>query len=258
MTSMPPGPQVPILERAKTLLLRPRTSWSITASILGVIVLLGILAALLPKARTQAVDASGKVSLPGDVTINMNALDEATKRLEYITKQMEAAGQATDQNGEDAPPTLPAITPQQLKAFLPESLPGGYARASGSASSGGAGGFAFVNAEASYTNDKANIDLSLSDFGAVGALASLGGIFGAHANEETETSYSKFGDVNGRMTVESYDKSAERGSYGVLVGNRVLVEAKGEHATMAELKAAVNVADFALIEALVTQPAERQ
>ena len=262
-----PRDQVPIIERAKGILLRPRAEWPNDTTIIAVGILIGIVAVLLLAALARGIghapqdSSSGRVSFPGGVA-DTNALEEATKRLEYITKQMEAAGakqmeaagQPTEQSAEDAPPTLPAITAQQLKAFLPESLPNGYARAKTSASSGGAAGFTFVNAEASYTKDNASLDLSLSDFGAVGALASLGGIFGAHADEETETSYSKFGEVNGRMTMESYDKASESGSYSVLVGNRVLVAAKGQRATMAELKAAVHAVDTARLEIVVNAP----
>jgi hypothetical protein len=263
-----PRGHLPIIERAKAILLRPGTDSPNTQAIIAIGIIIGIGAVLLLVALARGIghappdSSSGRVSLPGGGVADMNALEEATKRLEYITKQMEAAGakqmeaagQPTEQSAEDAPPTLPAITAQQLKAFLPESLPNGYVRAKTSASSGGAAGFTFVNAEASYTKDNASLDLSLSDFGAVGALASLGGIFGAHADEETETSYSKFGEVNGRMTMESYDEASESGSYSVLVGNRVLVAAKGQRATMAELKAAVDAVDTARIETVVNAP----
>jgi hypothetical protein len=252
-----PNGQVPIVERAKDLLLRPRTN---TAAIIAVCVIGIGVAALLLLALTRGIGhvpqdrSSARVSLPGGVVVDTTTLDQAKKRLEYITKQMEAASQPGEPKAADAPPPLPAITAEQLKAFLPESLTNGYAKARISASSGGAAGFTFVNADASYANANASIDLSLSDFGAAGALASLAGVFGAYANEETETSYSKFGEVDGRMTMESYDKASESGSYSVLVGNRVLVAAKGQRATMAELKAAVNAVDPARLESVIQAP----
>jgi hypothetical protein len=255
-----PDSQVPIIGRAKGALLRARTERPNTAAIVAVCIIGIGVAALVLLALTRGIghapqdSSGGTVSLPGGVAIDTNTLEEATKRLEYITKQMEAASQPAEPNAADAPRTLPAITAQQLQAFLPESLANGYAKASSSASSGGAAGFAFVNADASYANENASIELSLSDFGAAGALASLAGVFGAYANEETETAYSKFGEVDGRMTMESYDKAAESGSYSVLVGNRVLVAAKGQRATMAELKAAVNAVDPARLESLIQTP----
>ena len=233
---------------------------SFTLAIIGVGILLSIVATMLLAALTPDINPapdgrmSGKVSLPGVGSVDLSKLDEATKRLSYIAKQMEAGGQGAKQGSEEVPPGLSPITPQQLKAFLPESLPGGYSRERNSSSSSGAGGFTVVTADAFYTKGDASISMTLSDIGAAGALASLGGMFGAFANEETETSYSKFGEVDGRTTMESYDRATGSGSYTVLVGSRVLVEAKGDHAPIADLIAAVHAVNPTKLEALVAAP----
>ena len=231
---------------------------SFTLSIIGVGIVLSLVAAVLLAALTPDLDPapasrmSGKVTLPGVGSVDLGKLDEATKRLDYITKQMEKYGQGGEGGSGASEPA--AITPQQLKEFLPQSLPGGYSRERASTSSAGASGFSIVSAEAFYTKGDASISMSLSDIGAAGAFASIGGMFGAFANEETETSYSKFGEVDGRMTMESYDRANGSGAYTVLVGKRVLVEAKGDHAPIAELIAAVRAIDPVKLEALLDAP----
>jgi hypothetical protein len=219
-----------------------------TAAIVGVGIVLGIVAALLLVALTPELGPRQSAKLqPGS---GMSSLDDATKRLEYITKQMEAA-RGQDPKGDSAPGDLASITPHDLKALLPEEVSGGYRREQVSTSSGGAGGFTLVNAQAEYTKSDGGINLSLSDIGPLGAFASLGSILGAHSTEETETSYAKLGDVDGRMTAESYDRTTASGTYSVLVGNRILVEAKGHGATMAELKDAVRSVDLARLQSLL-------
>ena len=229
-----------------------------TLAVIGVGILLSIVATILLAALTPGINPgpnsrmSGKVSLPGGGSVDLSQLDEATKRLDSITKQMEKAGQNGE--GADGASEPPGITPQQLKEFLPESLPGGYSKERASATSAGAGGFSIVSADAFYSKGEASISISLSDIGAAGAFASIGGMFGAFANEETETSYSKFGEVDGRMTMESYDRQNGSGSYAVLAGKRILIEAKGDHAPIADLIAAVHAVDPAKVEALLNAP----
>lgn len=230
-----------------------------TAAIVGLGIVLTIVAGLLLAALTPALrpaseeHVGGKGSPPGGVSVGISTLEQATKRLEYITKQMEAS-QQTRTAGNDAAQNPRSVEPEDLKALQPGVLAGGYRRDKISTSSGGAGTFSIVTARAQYAKGDATIDLTLSDIGAVGALASLGTIFDAHAKEETDTSYSTFGEVDGRMTAESYDRETGSGSYTVLVGERILVEAKGDHAHMTELKEAVNAVGTAQLEALVAAP----
>ncbi len=249
----------PVLMRAPDKKALPFTAAIVGIGIVVSIIAWLLLAALAPERPVPPTRTSGKINLPGGVSLDMGKLDEATKRLGYIAKQMEAAqsGQPVgdgEQAGGDKAGAISPIAPHQLQELLPAVLPGGYQRGEVSTSSGGAGGFSFVDAEAPYTKGEANIFLSLSDIGALGAFGSIGGIFGAHSSEETETSYSRFGQVGGRMTAESYDQATSIGSYTVLVGQRVLVEAKGNRASMAELKAAVKAVDPARLESLVTTP----
>ncbi len=233
-------------------------AFAYTATIVVVGIVLTLLAAalstcFLPSPTAQG-ELSGKLNLPGGVTVDMDKLDEATKRMEQMAKRMEQSQQSvsSDQSsvGTEEVATLAPIAPDDLKALLPESLPNGFTRSDVSTSTGGAAGMSFVTAKANYTKGDKRITLSLIDLGAVGAFAALGGMFGASATEETETFYSKMGQVDGRMTIEEFNRETVSGKFGVVVSDRVLVDAEGSGATVEELKSAVQAVDIGRIEAL--------
>src|SRR4029079_10732392 len=123
-------------------------------------------------------------------------------------------------SSDDKPISPPSgIAPNDLKSLLPASLPGGFARTDISTASGGAAGFNFGNAKAVYAKGDFSITLSLTDMGAMGALAALGSAFGANTSEETATSYSKMGQVDGRMTMEEFNRESKSGKYSIIVGD---------------------------------------
>ena len=213
------------------------------------LVIAGLVAAMLPSPPTTDGKVGGTISLPGGVNLDMDKLDKAAKRLEQMSKQ---AAQPSDEGaGDGKESTSPrAIAPDDLKSLLPATLSGGFARTDTSTASGGAAGFDFGNAKAVYAKGDARITLSLTDMGAIGALAALGSAFGANASEETATSYSKMGQVDGRMTMEEFNRETGVGKFAVIAGDRVMVEAEGSGASMDALKSAVGSIDLGQVEAL--------
>ena len=194
-------------------------------------------------------EAGGKISLPGGVNLDMDKLDKAAKQLEQMSKQ--AAQPSEGGGGEGSEGTGPRpIAPDDLKSLLPATLSGGFRRTDTSTASGGAAGFDFGNAKAVYAKGDARITLSLTDMGAIGALAALGSAFGANASEETATSYSKMGQADGRMTMEEFNRETGVGKFAVIAGDRVMVEAEGSGASMDALKSAVGSIDLGQVEAL--------
>ncbi len=236
---------------------------SYTAAIIVIGIVIGLVAAalttcILPgRGPTTQGELSGKLSLPGGVSVDMGKLNEAAKRMESMGKQAEqpnAGGPGSEPaSTEDDAASLSPIAPDDLKSLLPKSLPGGFAQSDISTSAGGAAGFSFGTAKATYTKGDAHITLSLMDMGAMGALATLGSAFGANASEETATSYSKMGQTDGRMTMEKFDRETKDGTFGVVASDRVMVEAEGTGATMNELKAAVGAIDLGSVEALANK-----
>ena len=214
------------------------------------LVVLAITAAIMPSRGTVAVEESGgTISLPGGVTLDMDKLDTASKQLEQRANQAEQNAVGGDPSSDDGA-KVRAIATDDLKALLPASLPAGFNRSDISTSSAGAAGFDFGNATAVYAKGDASITLSLTDMGPLGALAALGGAFGANASEESGTSYSKIGQVDGRMTMEEFNRETNAGKYAVMVGDRIMVAADGTGTTVDELKSAVGAIDLGKAEAL--------
>ena len=173
----------------------------------------------------------------GDKSIDLGKLEEASKKMEAAAKQMESG---------EGPA---AVQPDVLKAYLPDGV-AGYARTDVTTGSGGAAGMSGSQAEGVYTKGEAKIRLSVTDLGAAGALAGMASAFNVQSSSETNGKYEKVGKVDGRMTQESYDKATKHGQYSVLVGDRFMIAAEGEGASVDDLKAATAAVGPARLEAL--------
>ena len=183
----------------------------------------------------EIATASGTLNVPGAGSVDLGKLGEASKK-------MEAAA-----NGKGAP----AIASDILQGLLPAALPGGLTRTSVESSSAGAAGIGGSTAEARYGSGENEIRLTLTDMGALGGLAALGGAINVQSSKQDATSYEKIGKVDGRMTTEKYDSADKSGTYGVIIGDRVMVEAQGNAASIDAFKAAVGSVDAGKIESLV-------
>jgi hypothetical protein len=182
-------------------------------------------------------DISGSVEIPGVGSMDVGKLEAATKRLEESAKRMEAGAQQ------------PAVAAASLQALLPETL-GQFRRVEVSSSSASAGGFGGSAAEARYESGESSFELTVTDIAAAGAIAALGSALNVQANRQTETGYEKTATVGGRMVTEKWDRQAGRGSYGVLVADRFMVEADGKVPSVDVLKAAVNSVGLARLESM--------
>jgi Yip1-like protein len=234
----------------------PERSLAYTAVIIviGIVISLivgALTVALVPTPQITPTEVGGKVTLPGGVSLDMEKLEKATKNMEAMAKRMEQS-QGAGSTGKPSEDGLSAISADSLKALLPTSLPGGFARGEVSSSSASAAGFNFGTAKAVYNKGDERITLSLIDMGAMGAFAALGSAFGANASEETDTSYSKIGSVDGRMAIEEFNRETEVGKFAVIVSERVMVEAEGAGASIDDLKSAVGEVDFDNVEALAS------
>ena len=185
--------------------------------------------------------AAGSLSVPGGGSVDMGKLEEAGKKLEDATAKM--------QNGEGKP----AIAPDALKSLMPTALPGGLAQTSIETASGGAAGFNGSNVEARYGSGDNEIKLTVTDMGVVGGLAALGGALNVQSSKQDATSYEKVGKVDGRMTTEKYDSASKHGEYMTIVGDRIMVQAEGNAASIDAFKAAVAAVDLGKVEALAKQ-----
>lgn len=192
-----------------------------------------------PALASNDGDVSGTLSVPGVGSVDLGKLEAASKQLEAASNQIE-----TGANGQ----AVAALDPNVLQGMLPAAI-GGLARSEVSSASAGAAGIGGSTAEARYGTGDANLTLKITDLAAAGGLAALGTAFNVQSSRQTEAGYEKTGTVDGRMTTEKWDNPSKSGSYGVLVGNRFMVEAEGSNVGGVDaLKAAVASVDLSKLE----------
>jgi hypothetical protein len=184
---------------------------------------------------------TGTMKLPGGSSVDLAKLQAASQQMEAASKQMQA--------GAEGKGAVQATNPDLLKAYLPGGV-SGYARTDVSTGSGGVGGVASSSAEGTYSKGDANFKLTVTDMGTMAGMAAMAGAFNVQSSSEHEGRYEKVGKVDGRMTTESYDKGSKHGEYGVMVGDRFMVQAEGEGVDMSDLKAAVGSVNTGRLEAL--------
>lgn len=221
----------------------PYVAVIIIAAIVAGVIVMSIVSPLQRLGSTGPFGArdAGEIQI-GDTRVNLGELEAAAKKMEQAAKQMEASA------GEGG---VTATDPAAFKGYLPQSV-AGFSRTELSTGSGGVGGLQGSSATATYAKGESRMTLSVTDLGAMGALAALGGAFNVETSSEENGRYERVGKVNGRMTMEEYDSSSRHGSYGVMVGDRFMVQAEGDGVSMDELKSAVAAVDPGRLEKLAS------
>ncbi|MCM8729522.1 Yip1 family protein [Hephaestia sp. GCM10023244] len=183
-----------------------------------------------------STSAGGKVTIPGAGSIDLGKIEAATKQMEATAKGM--------QSGEIKP-----IAPDALQALLPASI-AGWNRTEISSQGGAAAGIGGSHAEARYRSGDQSFTLSITDAGALGALATMGGAISGQSSRQTESGYEKTAVENGNMVSEKWDSASSNGSYSTMVASRFAVEADGDAPSIDMLKQAVAAIDARKLVAL--------
>ncbi len=191
---------------------------------------------------------TGTLAVPGVGAIDLGKLEAASKQMAAAGTAMQAQASTAGTVTGSAP--IVAIAPAALQAFLPASL-SGLPRTALSSSSAGAAGVNGATAEAQYGDGAKHIKLSVTDMGALGALAGLGSAFNVESSTQDANGYEKVGKLGDRMTTEKWNAASKSGSYSMLVANRFMVAAEGEGADIDAVKSAVAGVDAAALERLV-------
>jgi len=191
-----------------------------------------VTSALAPRALTYG-SAAGSVELPGVGKVDLNKLEEASAKMEAAAKRAESAT---------------PVDRQALAALLPASA-GGWTRTAIESSTASAGGMGGSQAEARYEANGQDVRLKVADLAAAGAFAAMASAFKVETSREDDQGYEKSGLIDGRYTMEKWNKEG-RGSYGVLLSDRFLVEAEGSAPDIGTLKALVGAIDLGKLEAL--------
>jgi hypothetical protein len=181
---------------------------------------------------------SGTMNVPGGGSVDLGKMQAAAAKMEAATANM--------QNGQAKPPAAPAV----LQTLLPASLPGGFTRTSIESASAGAGGLGGSNAKGEYASGDQIVRLEVTDMGALGGLAALGGAMNIESSKQTATGYDKTGKIDGRLTTEKWDSVGKAGTYNTIVADRFMVEASGTAPSIDVFKAAVGSVSIPQLEAM--------
>jgi hypothetical protein len=110
-------------------------------------------------------------------------------------------------------------------------------------------GLQMSQTRATYTNNAGNtLDLEIMDMGGASGLTSLASWAGVEESTRTATGYERTYRQDGRMIREAWDNQSRFGEYGVIVGDRFLVQVTGEADSIDTLKTAVASVDLAALE----------
>ena len=229
-------------------------------------VILGALTALVLPGRGPGLIGMmgdrGAVSITtpgGEVNIDASKMEQASRKMDEARQRLEAAQKSGDTAGagKAVGDMMGAITggnatpiaPQDLKALLPESL-GSLKRESFETSGGEAMGIAGSSAKAIYAAGDQRVQLTITDLGGLGGLATLAGWANMTVDKETPDMIEKVYKQGGRTVREEYRKDGSHGEYTVILGNGVLVETQGDKIEMPALKTLASGVDLGRIEAL--------
>jgi len=210
----------------------------IVGAVAGAVGSIGMMGARGPLAAATASRATGTVAVPGMGSMDLGKMQAATEQM--------AAQASAMQEGKT---TVKTVDPQALLALMPQSFMGAQ-RSDASTDSGGAGGMNVANAEATYAVNGGSVRLKITDMGGMSGFGAMAQAMIVNHTQTTETGYEKVESKDGRMISEKYDNQAKSGSYSVLAGPRISVEAEGDGVDMATLKNLVNAVDLNRAQAL--------
>jgi hypothetical protein len=230
---------------------------AITAAFAG----LGLLGAGALRSTVASSSSPGS-SIEFDKDSPLGKLQQLGNKLEESNKKMEAAQKSGDANAQAAAAVaglgallgggkrVDPIAIDELKAFVPESF-AGLPKKSSSAEKNGIAGLMVSKAEARYTDGAGkSVTLEISDTGGVSGLMGLASWAGVEGEKENDSGSEKTQKVGGRLVHERVSKTGGTNEFGLVLGDRFMVSAKGDGVGVNELKTAIGSLDLARLEAM--------
>jgi hypothetical protein len=233
---------------------------AITASVAGA----GFLGS---RALSGALTRSGSAASPGgnvqfDRESPLGKLQELGNKLDESNKKVEAARKSGDQKAQAAAAFeglgtllgggkhVDPVAIDELKMFVPESF-AGLPKKSSSAEKNGIAGLMVSKAEATYGDGAGkNVTLEISDTGGVSGLMGLASWAGVEGEKEDDSGSEKTRRVDGRLVHERTSKTGGVNEFGLVLGDRFMVSAKGRGVGVDALKTAISGLNLAKLESM--------
>jgi hypothetical protein len=183
------------------------------------------------------------------------------QRAEQASKDLDAAQKSGDNAAQSAAMgkmmgavsgsgAVEALAPDQIKAFLPDSL-GNLKRTSTSAQRNNAMGMQISEATAEYSNDNGqHITLEITDTGGAKGFMAMAAAMAPEEEKETDHGYEKTYTAGGNMIHEAWNTESKSGEYSVVLGKRFTVKASGTADGIDQLKQAATGVDTSKLESL--------
>ena len=236
--------------------------------IIGLVVAGVVGTAALTGASMSGMSITGSNGDSSNVSIDSNSalgkLAAMGQQAEQAGKQMDAAQKSGDGAAQQAAMgkmlgvvagggtsgTVEALSPDQVKAFLPDSL-GGLKRTSISAQRSGAMGMQLSDASAVYSDSNGHsITLEVTDSGGAKGWMSMATAMAPEEEKETDHGYEKTYTDSGRLTHEAWDTQSKSGEYSLIIAQRFSVKANGNADSIDQLKQAVGSVDLGKLESM--------
>ena len=194
--------------------------------------------------------------------------EEAAKQMEEASKKMAEAAKSETANLGDAMAAMGAavsganagrkvetVDYKELKALLPESLPG-MKRTDATGEKTSAMGMQISNSEGRYSSDEgSSMTIKITDIGSMTGLAGMAAYAWARVDvdRESDTGYEKTSTFSGYKSHEKYDRQSKSGEISVLVGDRFVVEADGRNVDADAIKSALGKVDLRKLNSMKGQ-----
>jgi hypothetical protein len=218
------------------------------------------------KCRAGVLVLSLAATAIGCKSPEQKAAEETAKNLQEASKQMEAASKNAGANMGDAMAAMGAavsgtangnkkvetVDYKELKALLPESLPG-MKRTDASGEKSSAMGMQISNAEGRYSADNGgSMTVKITDIGSMTGLAGMAAYTWARVDvdREGDDGYEKTSTIGGYKSHEKYSKSSKSGEMSVLVGDRFVVAVNGDNVDMDAIKGALGKVDLGKLNSM--------
>ena len=230
-----------------------------TAVVIVIAIVLGVVIGWT-SAMFTSIGAMGRANIEASVSMPASSgISGLAAGMQQAARQMQATGKvlqgeqagAAGQAANLAP--IKPLAPGQMSALLPASLPG-LTRGNVDSTRGGIGALQVSEAKADYGSGAQQIRLGITDMGANRAMLAMIGM--VQQDQESSSGYHKVFQRDGRTVQEQWTAATRAGEYTLIVGDRFMVQAKGQGPDMAALNQAVDAVDLARLQQLKDTPGE--